>query len=374
MSAARAFGPVRIGVVLSTSGAKANVGVAELKAVDLLPRQAGALAIDYVVVDDASNADRTLAKIKSLEADHVDAIIGPATNPAGMTAADAAGALALPTIVQSPNDGAVRGPALRHEWSFKTVPDVTVLANALVDELKREHVVTFGMIAIDDFFDSYGTRWTGSMLVPIPLAGIRYLSTYSVARSTYDLDQPAAAVVRDAPDAALVAGPSAAAARAHASLRRHGFKGLIYHAWPEYGTVNIRAEDFEGARVLVGLAAQPGRQSASEAQEFASTYQARSGSPPSAAASALHDAALLLAKAAPAAAVEATPGTMAFRRKLRDALENIQNVAGMQGVYRLSPSHHSCLGRDSIGVATVDEGRWVYAPLEARPAIAGAAH
>src|SRR5215469_9349143 len=82
VAATGAAAQVRVGIVLSSSGPNAPVGTAQRGAVELLPRRSGTLQIDYVVVDDSSNADRTVARIKSLDTDRVDAIIGPATNPA----------------------------------------------------------------------------------------------------------------------------------------------------------------------------------------------------------------------------------------------------------------------------------------------------
>ena len=58
----------------------------------------------------------------------------------------------------------------------------------------------------------------------------------------------------------------------------------------------------------------------------------------------------------------AKPGTPAFRAALRDALEASKEVAGVHGVYSLSPGNH--LGQDerSRVMVQISAGKWVLVP------------
>ena len=71
------------------------------------------------------------------------------------------------------------------------------------------------------------------------------------------------------------------------------------------------------------------------------------------------DAGLLLAAAAPEALKKAQPGTPAFRAALRDALENVKNVAGAHGVFNMSAGDHLGLDQRARVMVEIKNGAWV---------------
>ncbi len=89
---------------------------------------------------------------------------------------------------------------------------------------------------------------------------------------------------------------------------------------------------------------------------YIDAYKKLYGTAPATFGANVYDAGLLLANAVPVAAKSAKPGTVEFRKALRDALEQTKEVVGTQGVYNMTPQDHS--GFDSRGreLITVKNG------------------
>ena len=64
---------------------------------------------------------------------------------------------------------------------------------------------------------------------------------------------------------------------------------------------------------------------------------------------------MALQEAHPVAAAQ--PGTPQFRAALRDALEQT-NVAGVHGVFVMSPTDHNGLDNRARVMITIDNGNW----------------
>ena len=72
----------------------------------------------------------------------------------------------------------------------------------------------------------------------------------------------------------------------------------------------------------------------------------------------LWDAQLILNKAIVVAADIAKPGTEEFRMALRDAIENVKDVAAPNGVYTMSPTDHLGLDERSRVMTQIVGGEW----------------
>ena len=73
------------------------------------------------------------------------------------------------------------------------------------------------------------------------------------------------------------------------------------------------------------------------------------------------DAGLLLQAALPEALKSgAKPGTVEFRQALRNALENVKDVAGTQGVFNMTPGDHAGLDERARVMVQIKDGKWVY--------------
>jgi branched-chain amino acid transport system substrate-binding protein len=74
------------------------------------------------------------------------------------------------------------------------------------------------------------------------------------------------------------------------------------------------------------------------------------------------DAGLLMSAAVPVALKSAAPGTPAFRAALRDALEQVKDVAGAHGIFSMSASDHLGLDDRAYVMVKIENGTWKYQP------------
>ena len=85
LAAVAAYADIRIGVIASSTGPTAVVGIPQKNTVALLPAEIGGQKVDYIVLDDASDPTNAVTGVKKLITEHkVDALIGPTTAPAAL--------------------------------------------------------------------------------------------------------------------------------------------------------------------------------------------------------------------------------------------------------------------------------------------------
>src|SRR6185369_12297081 len=94
------------------------------------------------------------------------------------------------------------------------------------------------------------------------------------------------------------------------------------------------------------------------AQDYIAAYEKIYGIKPATFGANVYDAGLLLQKAIPEAAKKAKPGTPEFRIALRDALENVKELVGTQGVYTMTPEDHSGFDRRGRVMMQLKDGVW----------------
>ncbi|MNQ73908.1 hypothetical protein D3C85_886530 [compost metagenome] len=94
------------------------------------------------------------------------------------------------------------------------------------------------------------------------------------------------------------------------------------------------------------------------ASDYIAAYEKLNGSKPATFGANTYDAGLLLQAAIPKAAAKAAPGTPEFRKALRDALEQTNELAGTQGVYNMTPADHSGFDERGRELIQVKNGTW----------------
>src|SRR5664279_6314801 len=76
---------MKVGLIASSTGPTAVVGIPQKNTAALLPKKIGTIDVEYTVYDDASDPTQSVALVKKLLAeDKVDAIIGPSGSPNAM--------------------------------------------------------------------------------------------------------------------------------------------------------------------------------------------------------------------------------------------------------------------------------------------------
>ncbi|XHO03703.1 hypothetical protein ACEQUB_00565 [Ralstonia syzygii] len=186
------------------------------------------------------------------------------------------------------------------------------------------------------------------------------------ARADTNVTGQVARLVSLKPDAILVAGAGTGAALPHTSLRERGYAGPIYqtHGAATRDLIRIGGKAVDGAilpagPVIVAEQLPDSHPSKQTALDYVTRYEKAYG-PDSRTQFGAHtwDALQVLQRIVPVALRKAKPGTPAFRRALKDALETERDIVVSHGVLNYSATDH--FGFDARGrvLLTVDHGKW----------------
>ncbi|WP_342724647.1 ABC transporter substrate-binding protein [Bradyrhizobium sp. B097] len=355
---------VRIGVIISATGPAASVGITQQRAVTILPRKLGGQDVRYILLDDASDASTTVTDARKLITDEkVDAIVGPSLTPNSLALLDIVAESKTPMISLAGSALIVDPPTDKRRWVFKTPQSDAQMASIVLDHMKRKNVRSVGLIG---FTDAYGEGWIKVLTGLLDGAGIKVVASERYQRTDTSVLGQVLKITSQNPDAVFVAASGTPAALPQTTLVERGYKGLIYqtHGVANNDFLRIGGKALEGTfvpagPVLVAEQLPDGHPAKAAGLDFIERYEAiPDAGARSTFAAYLWDAQLILNRAISVASDIAKPGTEEFRVALRDAIENVKNVAGPNGVYNMSPADHLGLDERSRVMTQIVDGKW----------------
>jgi branched-chain amino acid transport system substrate-binding protein len=364
LTAPAALAQVKVGVIASSTGTTAFVGIPQKNTVALLPKKVGDLSIDYIVYDDASDPTQTVQLGKKLLADHrMDVLIGPSGSPNAMGLLQFMAEAGTPMLAPVGTAAVVLPMDAQKRWVFKTHPNDDVISEGLIAAMTRRGIRTVGFIG---FNDPYGENWYKTFTPMAEKAGIKVIASERYARQDISVTGQVAKLIAARPDAVLVAGVAAGAALPHMQLVDAGYKGPIFHthgsasgAFTQIGGKKVEGALIVGPMLLVLDEIADTVPVRKVAQEYLSSYEKQFGARPPIFGAGVYDAGLLLARAIPEAAKQGKPGTPEFRAALRDALESTREMVTSQGIVSISPQDHSGFDQRGQALITVRDGKFV---------------
>jgi len=354
---------VKIGVITSSTGPIALVGIPQRNSIPLLPTEVAGQHIEYIALDDASDPTASVtAARKLIDEDKVDAIIGPGGSANALAVIPFVAEAGVPLFAPVGTAAVVLPMNEQKRWVFKTTQNDDLIARALVDHMRASGVKSAGFIGTAD---PYGENWLKVFGQLADKAGIRVVSTERFERRDPSMTAQGLKTIAAHPDAVLVAAPGSSAAMPETTLVDLGYKGRIYQ------THGAALDDFlrlGGRKVEGTILAASGMLVLDEipddnpikavAARYVAAYEKLNGSRPATFGANVYDAGLLLQAAIPAALKRGRPGTPEFRSALRDAVEATRELVGTQGIYNLSPQDHSGFDERGRVMLTVKDGHW----------------
>lgn len=363
MGTAPAFAQVKVGVVSSSTGPTALIGISQKNSVPLLPTKMGDLTVEYISLDDASDPTQSVTNFKKLITEEkVDALIGPSGSPNAMSVIQFAAEAQTPMLAPVGTASVVLPMTPEKKWVFKTTQNTDIIASALVDHMVKTGVKTVGFMGLND---AYGEDWLTVFGKMAQDKGIKLVATERYQRNDSSVTGQALKIYAAKPDAVLIAGTGAAAVLPQTTLVKQGYKGQFYQthgaALPAF--LKLGGKEVEGTILAASLmlvldeipATHPSK---AIAEDYIKRYEAMHGQKPATFGANVYDAGLLLEKAVPVAAAKAKPGTPEFRVALRDALEQTKELVATQGVYTMTAEDHSGFDERGRELITVKDGEW----------------
>ena len=363
--AATALAQVKVGVTISATGPAASLGIPEKNTIPLCPKSAGGKSIEYIVLDDATDTTTAVQNTRKLIGEHkVDAIIGSTTTPNSLAMIDVFAEGETPVISLASSIRIIDPVDAKKAWSFKTPQTDVMMAGAILEHASANGVKTLGYIG---FNDALGEAFFAEVDKAAAARNIPLAANERFAPKDTSVTGQALKLIAAKPDAIVIGASGTPAALPASTLVERGYRGKIYfnHGVANNDFLRVGGKDVEGAfvpasPVIVASQLPDSHPAKRRAEEYTRLYEAAFG-PGSVAAfgSYTWDACLELANAIPVALKIAEPGSVEFRRALRDALEATKNFEVTNGSVNMSKTDHLGLDSRARVMVQIQNGKWV---------------
>jgi branched-chain amino acid transport system substrate-binding protein len=362
-----ALADVKIGVIASSTGVTAVIGIPQKNTAALLPTEIGGQKVEYIVLDDASDPTNAVTNVKKLLSEHkVDALIGPTTTPAALAMLDFVAEAKVPLVTTVGSSAIVLPMDDKKKWVFKTTQNDDLIAEAVIEHMVAGGLKTLGFIG---FNDPYGENWYKVFAPMAEKAGLKIVASERFTRTDQSVIGQALKIIAAKPDAVFIAATGGPAVLPHATLLDKGYKGKLYQThgvatndFIRIGGAKVEGTLMAGGPMLVADDLPASNPIRAVAQGYIKGYDTKFGAGTTSTFGAnTFDAGLLLQKAIPVALKKAQPGSAEFRAALRDALEQTHELVGAQGIFNMTPQNHNGMDARARVMMTVKNGRWTLA-------------
>ncbi|KAF0179857.1 MAG: branched-chain amino acid transport system substrate-binding protein [Nitrospirae bacterium] len=362
VSFAAAQEPIRIGAILSVTGAASFLGEPEKNTVIMLKEQinkAGGIngrPLEVIVEDSKSDETQAvLAAKKLIERDKVVAIIGPSTTGESMAVISTMMQNKVMLISAAAGTG-ITLPVKERYWIFKTAQYDMSAVEAIYYELKKKGIVKVGIITITTGFGDAGRKALQEIASQYGIS--------IVADERYgpkDSDMTAQLTKIRAAGAQAVINWSVGPGQVVVTKNWHALKmGIpLYqsHGWGSKKNIELAGKAAEGViaplgRVVIWDKLPEKHIQKALLKKYVTEYEARFKGEPGQFGAHAYDAMQMIA--------EALKKVGPDRQKLRDYVENnLKNWPGAGGVYNMSPSDHCGLDKNAFEMVVVKNGDWM---------------
>jgi branched-chain amino acid transport system substrate-binding protein len=360
LSVSPALADVTVGIVASVTGPAAALGGETRKAVDLMPTEIDGEKVHYILLDDATDPTHAVQNARKLISEEkVDVILGPNLISTAMAIADIAHDEQVPMVSVAPLD--VSGD--KRSTVFRSEPSALLMVRRIVQDMEAKGLKRVAFIG---FADSWGEL----LLKSLTAEGkdkIEIVATERFGRSDPSVQAQVLKVMASKPDAVFVGGSGTPAAMPQITLRQRGYKGTIYqsHGVTSKEFLRVGGRDVEGALLPVGpvLVAEQlpdSHPNKANAVAFVKAFEEKFGAGSRSTFAGASWDSFQIAKAGIESALKAgvKPGTPEFRLAVRDGIQSINGLVGVNGVYTITAQDHAGYDPASVVLITVKDGAW----------------
>lgn len=360
--AATAFADIKVGITASATGAGAILGTPEMKAVPVLPTEIAGQKVQYIALDDASDATKSATNARKLVTeDKVDVLLGSTLTFTTLPLIDIAAESKTPLLAPTAGSQLVDPVDEKRKWAFKVVPNDHIGAVALAKYMATQNIKTVGYIG---FNDAYGETWSKEMGAALPENGMKVVDSEVYARTDTSTTGQVLKLIAAKPDAIFIGASGTPAVVPQKELRDRGYKGPIFqtHGVASPGFIKAGGKDVEGTVIsaepfVVADQLPDSNPFKKVALDFIAKYKAANdGAPPAIFGAHMVDGMSIVAAAVPAALKKGQPGTPEFRAALRDAIEQTKELYLNNGLLSMSPTDHCGYDQRSAVVMKVENG------------------
>ncbi len=353
-----------VGVILSTTGPAASLGIPSDNTVKLWPDNIAGEKLRVIVLNDASDPTEASRQAnKLINEENVDVIVGSSVTPPSIAIVETAGKLGTPVIALGGGNAIIEPQEGARTWAFKMAAPEKISVQRALEHMAANGVKKAGAIAVST---SYGNGFLNAFQEQATDHGIEISGVERYGAQDLGVTAQVLRLMAAKPDAVYILSFGTPAFLPQAELVKRGYKGKIYqtHGVANADFLRVGGADVEGtflsvAPVLVAEQLPDTDPTKQAGVEYVTKYEGKYGAGTrSLFGSTAWTALNWLQAAVPVALKEAKPGTPEFRKALRDALENMKEVVSPEGVFNMTPENHN--GIDSRGqvVVKIEDGQW----------------
>lgn len=367
-AAPAALADIHVGVILSTTGPAASLGIPEKETISMWPDTMAGQKVRFTVLnDDTDTTAAARAARKLITEENVDVIIGPSVTPTSLAVVEVAGEAKVPMVSLAGGGSIVLPQTGPRVWAFKLSPTEPIAIDLVLDHFKQQGGKTMATIG---FATSYGEGFLKQFEKIAKERGVKITTSERYNTKDQGVTAQVLKIMATNPDGVYIFASGTAGALPQIELAKRGYKGPIYQT---QGVANndylrVGGAALEGSYMTVAPALVPEQLAPSNpikkpALDYVQRYEAKHGAGSrSLFGATAWDAMLIVEGAAREALKAAKPGTPAFRSALRDAIEGLHEFVGAEGVYNMSPKDHNGVDKRSQVLVRIEDGKWKLQP------------
>ncbi|RUM34438.1 MAG: branched-chain amino acid ABC transporter substrate-binding protein [Desulfobulbus sp.] len=351
---------IKIGAVFAVTGGASFLGGPEARSAQMVVdeiNKAGGIngsKLELIIKDSGANPEKAISFAKQLiEEDKVLAIIGPSTSGETMKLKKIAEQGKTPLISCGAAEVIVNPVA---KYVFKTPQKDSFAVKKIYGEMKNLGITKIAVVAGNTGFGKAGKA---QLVKAAPDFGIEVVAAETYDKKATDLTALVAKLMANkdiqavvnwsiVPAQAIIAKNMRQAGWDVPLFQSHGFGNIKY---VEAAGAAAEGIIFPAGRLLIADSLADSNPQKSLLLKYKNDYESKYKEAASTFGGHGYDAMTILATAI------GNGGT--DRDKLRDAIENIKNLAGTGGVFSFSAEDHNGLDIESFVMLTVKDGKFV---------------
>ena len=351
---------IKIGAILAVTGPASFLGGPEARTLEMLVEQTNAAGgingqkVELIIKDSGANPEKAISFAKQLiEEEKVVAVLGPSTSGETMKIKKIFEQAQTPLISCAAAEVIVNPVA---KYVFKTPQKDSYAAQKIFQTMKDKGISKIAVLAGNTGFGKAGKA---QLLKIAPTMGIEVVEAEVYDKKSKDLSAVIAKIKANkdvqavvnwsiVPAQAIVAKNMRQAGWDVPLFQSHGFGNIKY---VEAAGAAAEGIIFPAGRLLVADMLPEGHPQKALLTEYIKVYEAKYQEAASTFGGHAYDA-YIIAKAA----IEKA-GT--DKAKIRDAIEQINDLPGTGGIFSFSAEDHNGLGIDSFEMITVKDGKFV---------------
>jgi branched-chain amino acid transport system substrate-binding protein len=356
--------PIKIGVVLSESGANEPLGKPEANAIDLFVKrinEAGGIdghEVEVIIKDDQSDANKAQqAVVELLQQEDVVAVIGSSGTGTTIAMKQETAKAEVPQVCMAAGANIMEGG---NTWIFRTPPTATEAGKKVLGYIADTLKVKKTALLYDT--NPFGTDGKNVVEAEAPDFGLEVVVSegYQTDESEEGMDTHLTNIMTYDPEVVVVWGTNPGPAKIAKRMRDKGIDlpyvgshGIANQAFIELAGEAANGVVFPAGKMLIyEQVLEPGTEEYDFIKDFSDAYFEEYGEQINTFAGHGWDAILIITEALKRAGVGATPA------ELRDEIEATEGLVGTAGIFTYTVEDHNGLTPDDLTMVEIVESKW----------------